>query len=67
MFALLSGPLPFLFTGPSQFQGFQVIGIIIPGLIANEVHRQGLVPTLSTLAIISAITAVIVYVLAILL
>ncbi len=67
IFALLAGPLPFLFQGPSQFQGFQVIGIIIPGLIANEVHRQGIVPTLSTLAIISAITAVIIYAIAILL
>jgi len=64
-FGLLSGTLPFLFTGPTSFQGFQVIGIIIPGLIANEIHRQGLVPTLSTLAIISAITAVLVYVIAI--
>jgi len=37
--------------------GFQVIGFIIPGLIANEIVRQRLVPTLSTLGIVSAITA----------
>ena len=67
LFSLLSGPLPFLFTGPTQYQGFQVIGIIIPGLIANEVHRQGVVPTFSTLAIVSVITALIVYALATLL
>lgn len=67
LFGMLAGPFPFLFTGPTQFQGFQVIGIIIPGLIANEVHRQGLIPTLSTLAIISSITAVIIYAIAILL
>ena len=39
--------------------GFQVVGIIIPGLIANEVHRQGLLPTFSTLAVVSGITAVV--------
>ncbi len=37
--------------------GFQVIGFIVPGLIANEVVRQRLVPTLSTLGIVSALTA----------
>src|SRR6266568_2322017 len=37
--------------------GFQVIGFIIPGLIANEIVRQRLVPTLSTLGIVAAITA----------
>ena len=67
LFDLLQGPLPFLFTGPVQFQGFQVIGIIIPGLLANEIHRQGVAPTLSTLAIVSVITAIIVYAIAILL
>ncbi len=65
--AAFSTQLPFLFTGPSVYQGFQVIGIIIPGLVANEMHRQGPVATLSTLAIISAITAVIVYTIGILL
>lgn len=65
--ANFSSILPFLFTGPSTYQGFQVIGIIIPGLVANEMHRQGTVPTLSTLAIISAITAVIIYTVAIIL
>src|SRR2546426_7828861 len=31
---------------------FQVIGFIIPGLIANEVLRQKIIPTLSTLGMI---------------
>src|SRR2546428_13520474 len=48
---LIVGP----FTGLDP--GFQVIGFIIPGLIANEVFRQRAVPTLSTLGIVSAITA----------
>lgn len=63
-FTLLSGPLPSLFVGPPQFQGFQVIGIIVPGLVANEIHRQGVVPTLSTLAVVSVITALIIYAIA---
>ena len=37
--------------------GFRVIGFIIPGLIANEIVRQRLIPTLSTLGIVSALTA----------
>src|SRR3989441_13320744 len=48
---LIVGP----FTGLDP--GFQVIGFIIPGLIANEVFRQRAVPTLSTLGIVSAVTA----------
>ncbi len=62
LFGLLAGPFPFLFTGVYAYQGFQVIGIIIPGLVANEFHRQGVVPTLSTLGLVSTITAVILYV-----
>jgi poly-gamma-glutamate biosynthesis protein PgsC/CapC len=30
-----------------------VIGYIIPGLVANEIERQGLLPTLSSLSILS--------------
>src|SRR2546422_261089 len=44
---LIVGP----FTGLDP--GFQVIGFIIPGLIANEVLRQKIIPTLSTLGIVS--------------
>ncbi len=62
LFGLLAGPFPYLFTGPYSYQGFQVIGIIIPGLIANELHRQGIVPTLATLGTVSVITAIILYI-----
>jgi hypothetical protein len=62
LFGLLATPFPFLFTGPYSYQGFQVIGIIIPGLIANELHRQGVVSTLATLGVVSVITAIILYV-----
>ncbi len=57
LFSLLSAPYPFLFAG--VYSRFEVVGIIVPGLIANEVHRQGLVLTLSTLAVVSVITALI--------
>jgi poly-gamma-glutamate biosynthesis protein PgsC/CapC len=33
----------------------QSIGYIIPGLIANEMRRQGILPTLYSLAIVSVI------------
>ena len=35
--------------------GLQSIGYIIPGLIANEMRRQGILPTLYSLAIVSVI------------
>ena len=35
--------------------GLQSIGYIIPGLIANEMRRQGIFPTLYSLAIVSVI------------
>jgi len=38
----------------AAFRG-EVIGFIIPGLIANEMERQGILPTLSALTILSVI------------
>ena len=35
---------------------FQVIGFVIPGLIANEMERQGIFNTLYTFVIITALT-----------
>ncbi len=35
---------------------FQVIGFVIPGLIANEMERQGIFNTLYTLTIITTLT-----------
>jgi len=39
--------------------GLQSIGYIIPGLIANEMRRQGIFPTLYSLAIVSIIVRLI--------
>jgi len=51
----------------SSFQGlaaeWQVIGFIIPGLVANEMERQGKFETLYTLATISIVTLVVLFVL----
>ncbi len=41
---------------------WQVIGFIIPGLIANEMERQGHLDTLYTLATISTVTLVLLFV-----
>ena len=38
---------------------FQSIGYIIPGLIANEMRRQGIFPTLYSLAIVSVLVRLI--------
>ncbi|WP_147803675.1 poly-gamma-glutamate biosynthesis protein PgsC [Alkalicoccus halolimnae] len=45
---------------PFVIQEFRGIGVIVPGLIANTIQRQGLVPTLTTTFVLSGITFVIV-------
>ena len=40
---------------------FQVIGFIIPGLVANSMERQGITKTIYALTIVSIITYVILY------
>ena len=45
--------------GPSGI--FQVIGFIIPGLVANSMERQGITKTMYALLAVSVITYVIVY------
>ncbi|HEV2226156.1 MAG TPA: poly-gamma-glutamate biosynthesis protein PgsC [Nitrososphaerales archaeon] len=45
--------------GPSGI--FQVIGFIIPGLVANSMERQGITKTMYALVAVSVITYVIVY------
>ena len=42
-------------TSTSQFEGIQVIGYIIPGLIALSIDRQGLIETIGSLLIASVI------------
>lgn len=39
----------------SQFEGIQIIGYIIPGLIALSIDRQGLIETIGSLLIASVI------------
>jgi len=45
--------LPKLLAGPAEFQ---VIGFIIPGLLANNLERQKFLPTLGSLVTVTAIT-----------
>ena len=45
--------LPKLLAGPAEFQ---VIGFIIPGLLANNLERQKFLPTLASLVTVTAIT-----------
>lgn len=46
-------------AGPSGI--FQVIGFIIPGLVANSMERQGITKTMYALTVVSVITYVILY------
>jgi gamma-polyglutamate biosynthesis protein CapC len=52
----------------SQFPGvgptgiFQVIGFIIPGLVANSMERQGITKTMYALVVVSVITYVLLYI-----
>ena len=45
--------LPKLLAAPAEFQ---VIGFIIPGLLANNLERQKFLPTLGSLVTVTAIT-----------
>ena len=42
-------------SGPSFFDNIQIIGYIIPGLIALSIDRQGLIETIGSLLIASVI------------
>ena len=42
---------------------FRVIGFIIPGLIANEMERQGIPQTISALSVTTIATAIIIFLL----
>jgi poly-gamma-glutamate biosynthesis protein PgsC/CapC len=44
-----------LLRAPIALPELRVIGYIVPGLIANDMERQGLLPTLSMLAVCSAV------------
>jgi poly-gamma-glutamate biosynthesis protein PgsC/CapC len=50
---LLALAMPKLLAAPAEFQ---VIGFIIPGLLANNLERQKFLPTLGSLVTVTAIT-----------
>jgi poly-gamma-glutamate biosynthesis protein PgsC/CapC len=54
LFGYLAGMLVSQYTS-QQSSGFEVIGYIIPGLIALWMDRQGIVQTLSSLTIVTVI------------
>jgi gamma-polyglutamate biosynthesis protein CapC len=47
---------------PFEMQEFRGIGIIVPGLIANTIQRQGLVPTVGSTLLLSGCTFLIMFV-----
>lgn len=51
----------FIFQFPTTNIEIQSIGYIIPGLLANEMKRQGIVPTLLAMAIVAILVRLILY------
>jgi hypothetical protein len=51
----------FIFQFPTTNIEIQSIGYIIPGLLANEMKRQGIVPTLVAMAIVAILVRLILY------
>jgi poly-gamma-glutamate biosynthesis protein PgsC/CapC len=47
---------------PFEMQEFRGIGVIVPGLIANTIQRQGLVPTVGSTLLLSGCTFLIMFV-----
>lgn len=47
---------------PFEMQEFRGIGVIVPGLIANTIQKQGFVPTVGSTLLLSAGTFVIMFV-----
>jgi gamma-polyglutamate biosynthesis protein CapC len=50
---LIALVIPEFLAAPAEFR---VIGFIIPGLLANNLERQRFLPTLASLAIVTAVT-----------
>ena len=48
-------------TMPFEVYEFRGIGVIVPGLIANTIHRQGVVHTVLSTLLLSGLTFLIVY------
>jgi gamma-polyglutamate biosynthesis protein CapC len=51
----------FIFQFPTTNIDIQSIGYIIPGLLANEMKRQGIVPTLVAMTIVAILVRLILY------
>lgn len=52
----------FLFQLPVTGIEIQSIGYIVPGLLANEMQRQGILPTLLATAIVSILVRLVLYI-----
>ncbi|MBD1371760.1 poly-gamma-glutamate biosynthesis protein PgsC [Hazenella sp. IB182357] len=46
---------------PFEMQEFRGIGVIVPGLIANTIQKQGFIPTVGSTLLLSGITFVIMF------
>jgi len=53
----------FIFQFPTTNIEIQSIGYIIPGLLANEMKRQGIIPTLLAMSIVAILVRLILYLL----
>lgn len=54
---------PFTFAVlPFEIQEFRGIGVIVPGLIANTIQKQGLMPTVGSTLLLSGLTFLIMFV-----
>lgn len=65
LFDFIAANVPFDFIThliPFESQEFRGIGIIVPGLIANTMQRQGLVPTLGSTLLLSGCTFLIMFI-----
>ncbi len=51
----------FIFQFPTTNIEIQSVGYIIPGLLANEMKRQGILPTLLAMAIVAILVRLILY------
>lgn len=46
---------------PFEMQEFRGIGVIVPGLIANSIHKQGFIPTVGSTLFLSGCTFLILF------
>ena len=51
----------FIFQFPTTNIEIQSVGYIIPGLLANEMKRQGILPTLLAMGIVAIIVRLVIY------